>query len=601
MTTVRQWVAHLLAMVFDSFAALTGFFYSKKYAAIAKRLGLRPTQQAADRPGLLMIQIDGLAYTHLQQALEKGYLPNIKRMLRNDGYVATRWRSGLPSTTPASQAGIMFGDNNDIPAFRWYDKQRNASLVVKSPSVVAHLQQRVSRERPGIVTDGASYVNLFDGGAREGLFTVSNLEPHHLFENVRDLGFIALFLLNPLRTLHTIYLTLKEYVIDALQRLSTRLRGSSCPPFGSFSLLRIFANAIAREIETFAILVDIYRGVPAIYATYYGYDEAAHHAGFDSRSAHQALHDIDQRVGQINRLRRANLIRPYELVLLSDHGLTASIPFAQHGSPSLGQYITRQIGTSVRLVEHADGEQQSLVQNQLLLDELRAIEKNLRPAMARVARRIRLLVQRRLALPQNEMEWNSQRQYDVVVKSSGSLAHVYLNVSPQHLDLSEVAGVFPELVIKLLAQEGIWLVIARERGHTLVIGRDGILTLNRGHQCKLEGNNPLLRVEEPVEAAGQIDRIASFPSSGDLILFGDYDPAQERVICFENQWSSHGGLGGPQTYPFVLVPREWNWDLSGVHNSQDLYAFLASRRGFRTGAPPVPGSAASHTDQKPDL
>ena len=36
---------------------------------------------------------------------------------------------GLPWQTSACQAGIMFGDNHDIPAFRWYDKDEQKLLV----------------------------------------------------------------------------------------------------------------------------------------------------------------------------------------------------------------------------------------------------------------------------------------------------------------------------------------------------------------------------------------------------------------------------------------------------------------------------------------
>jgi hypothetical protein len=580
MDKLRHWAAHVVAFLFDSFAAITGFYYSKKYAVIVKRLGLRPATNDTDRPGLIIIQIDGLAYEHLLQAMDRGYLPHIKKMLKKDEFVLSRWRCGLPSTTPACQAGIMFGENYDIPAFRWYDKARGASLVCKLPSVAALLQARVSQGKTGILANGASYVNLFDGNASDSLFTLSSLQPRRLFQGVRGIGFVALFLLNPLRALHTLYLILKEYAIDLLQRLSLRLKGVAYLPFiGIFPLLRIFSNVISREIETFAVLVDIYRGVPAIYATYYGYDEIAHHFGVDSIAAHQSLRDIDNRVAQINRLRRANLSRPYALCVLSDHGLTPSQPFTNRYGQSLGQYIAQELGDSVLLVEHADGEQQSLAQTHLLLEELRAIERNLQPRAARVARRIRILVQRRLALnPSEPPDWNLQRQYDVVVKSSGSLAHVYFNITQRRMDLSEVSEAFPGLAIKLLAHPGIWLVVAREGKQTLIMSRDGILTLDEQSEPKLEGKHPLQRMPEPWEAAEQICRIASFPSSGDLILFGNYDLESNVVICFENQWASHGGLGGQQDQPFILYPRNLNWDLSRVHNSRDLYPLFASQR-----------------------
>jgi hypothetical protein len=232
-------------------------------------------------------------------------------------------------------------------------------------------------------------------------------------------------------------------------------------------------------------------------------------------------------------------------------------------------------------MEQAGGEQQYLHEAQFLLDELGAIEKNLPSAAATVARRIRELVQRRLALNQNELpRWDLQRQYDIVVKNSGSLAHAYFNIASHRMDLSEISSAFPGLVVNLLSHDGIWLVVARERGQCLIMAEDGILTLGAQAQPHVEGTNPLRRLTEPWSAAEQVYRIATFPQSGDLILFGSYDPEEDLVICFENQIASHGGLGGAQDYPFIMYPRSLNWDLAHVRDSRDLYPLFAKMRGL---------------------
>jgi hypothetical protein len=494
-------------------------------------------------------------------------------------FVLSRWRCGLPNSTPAAQAGIMLGDNEGIPAFRWYEKSTRRSVVCKLPATVAFLEEKAARGRPGILSSGSSYVNFYDAGATSSLFTATGLQPRRLFQGVRGAGLVALFFLNPLRVLRILYLSLKEYVTDGLQRLSSRLKGQSyLPVLGIFPFLRVFSHVIFREIETFAVLLDIYRGVPAIYATYFGYDEIAHHFGVTSRASLQALHDIDRCIGQIDRLRRVELSRAYVLCVLSDHGLTPSEPFTERFGRSLGEYISEQLGDSIYLVEHAEGEHEHMFQARYLLDELRAIERNLGPAAGKVARRIRFLVARRLRQARELPEWDVKRQQDVVVKSSGSMAHVYFNISQQPMDLSEISAAFPGLVVKLLAHEGIWLVVAREGEQTLIMAQDGILTVDGGGQPYGEGTHPLQRLPDPSHAAGQIRRIAHFAQSGDLILFGAYDPADGRVVCFERQWASHGGLGGPQDHPFIIYPRHLNWDLSGVCNSLDLYPFFAGQR-----------------------
>jgi len=586
MNAAHRWTTRIGEFLFDVFATLTGFYYSKKYTAIVRRLGLRErTTDGEAHPALVIIQIDGLAYDHLLQAMARGCLPHVRNMLDGGDLALSRWRCGLPSTTPAVQAGIMFGDNDNIPAFRWYDKQHSSSMVCKVPGVAAILQSRVSRGRTGILTDGSSYVNILDGGASRSVGTLSAMEPRRLLEGVRGLGLIALFLLNPYRSVRITYLAIKEYITDSLQRLSLRIKGQSyLPMLGIFPLLRIFSNVIVREIETFAVLVDVYRGVPAIYATYYGYDEVAHHFGVNSLPTRQVLRDIDACICQIDRLRRANLSRTYALYLLGAHGLTPSAPFVERYGETLGQYVAGKAGDHAFSEEDAEGEQQHLFQTRLLLDELKAVEANLPLPAARVARRIRILVQRRLALTNGPLtEWDVERQHDIVVKNSGSLSHVYFNIARHSMDLSEISAAFPGLVTELLAHEGIWLVAAREGEQCLIMARDAILTIDAERGPQVEGLNPLRRLPEPWLAADQICRVASFAQSGDLILFGSYDPKEDLVICFERQRASHGGLGGAQDYPFIIYPSHLNWDLSHVHNSRDLYPLFAAQRGIGLG------------------
>jgi hypothetical protein len=603
-TGLRRAIGCFVTLVIDTFAGITGFYYSKKYAAIARRLGVRQ-QVSEGNPavGMIIIQIDGLSHQQLQRAMERGHLPNVSRMLGSGRYVASKWRCGLPSTTPAVQAGIMFGDNEGIPAFRWYDKANHRSMVFKLPGIASTYQSRLERNSPGVLLGGSSYVNVFDGGAYNSLFTLSTIEPHSFFEGVRGAGLVALFLLNPVRVLRVAYLAVREYATDALQRISSRLRGQSyLPVIGIFPFLRIVSNVIFREIETFAVLVDIYRGVPAIYATYYGYDEVAHHFGVQSLSAGQSLRHIDRSIGQIERLQRAHLTRPYTLYLLGDHGLTPSVPFEERFGQTLGETISEELGSSVNLGEGEDGEHAYLYQTRFLIDELQVIERNLAPPAAKVAHRISELVEARLARNNDELpEWDPSREHDVVVKSSGSLAHVYFNIVQHRMDLSEVSAAFPSLVVNLLAHPGVWLVVAREGEQVIIMDSDSILTFNSRGEKRLEGDHPLVGLPEPDHAAEQIRRIARFAESGDLILFGSYEPGTDTVTCFEHQWASHGGLGGPQDYPAIVYPKDVQWDLSQVYNASDFHALFAKQRAVGSVASQTNGEVTCRSSSPPSV
>jgi putative membrane protein len=93
---------------------------SSFYNGLAQQLARRQRTAAEMEPGrgLLMLEVDGLSYWHFQKAMEQGKLPMLKKLMKERGFQLTRIDCGLPSQTSACQAGIMFGDNADIPSFR---------------------------------------------------------------------------------------------------------------------------------------------------------------------------------------------------------------------------------------------------------------------------------------------------------------------------------------------------------------------------------------------------------------------------------------------------------------------------------------------------
>ena len=99
-----------------------GSRFLRWYFAVKYRAFRRERRPDDGRRGLVMLQIDALAYAELRRAIELGYCPTIERMVREEGYSLRRWFCGLPSATPYAQAGIFHGENEGIPAFRFYDK-----------------------------------------------------------------------------------------------------------------------------------------------------------------------------------------------------------------------------------------------------------------------------------------------------------------------------------------------------------------------------------------------------------------------------------------------------------------------------------------------
>jgi len=566
--------------IVDLFNALAAWYYRRKYGAVARQLGRYPQEEEEGRRGFVIIEIDGLAYDYVRQALREGYMPYLARLLRERGLRLARWRCGLPSTTPASQAGILYGNNWDIPGFRWYDKATGESIMCKLPGAARAVQERVAAGRAGLLRGGSSYTNMFDGDARLSLFTLSALGRHRLFENVRGLGFLVLFGLSPLRLMRVVFLSVRSWLVYVVKRFATwirvRPRGSHFTFLGP--LLEIFNNIIFREVTTFSAMVDIYRGMPAIYAAYTGYDEIGHHFGADSREAFRALRGIDNQIRQIDRIRQIYVQREYDLYILSDHGMSPSLPFLWEYGQTLQDLLADHTGQDVQSGE-GQGESEGLPEARVhfLLEEIRGLEdRPHRPLPAQLLRVTRQRLEERLLDEALSAGWDLNRRSDIVVRNSGSLSHVYLNVTPRPMDLSEVALLYPTLLEALLAHEGIGLVVGRDGEDVVIAGRSGTLWVGPEGE-RLEGQNPLENLGDPGWAARQVARVARFPHTGDLMLLGAWDG--EQVVCFEEQVASHGGIGGPQGWPFLAFPREERMLVRGIENSEEVYSRLVGVYG----------------------
>jgi len=70
------------------------------------------------RRRFLIIQIDGLSRGILDRALADGGMRNTRRLLATGQLERRELSVGLPSSTPAFQAAIMYGVRPDIPGFR---------------------------------------------------------------------------------------------------------------------------------------------------------------------------------------------------------------------------------------------------------------------------------------------------------------------------------------------------------------------------------------------------------------------------------------------------------------------------------------------------
>ena len=161
-----------------------------------ERLAARdPSPHATDSgQGLLMLEIDGLSYHHIQVALKDGYMPNLSRLMQEQGYQLSRVETGLPCMTSSCQAGILYGDNYDIPSFRWYDRDLKRFIV--SHQDAAMLDQRYSHGQ-GLTRDGSSVGNMLSGGAAKSHLVIATMKTAGPIEKKQRARDIYLLMINP--------------------------------------------------------------------------------------------------------------------------------------------------------------------------------------------------------------------------------------------------------------------------------------------------------------------------------------------------------------------------------------------------------------------
>ena len=139
---------------------------------VAKRRGLI---EETDVPGIIFLEIDGLAYPVLQRAMRDGSVPELSNWLDEESHRLVEWETDLSSQTGASQAGILLGSNHDLPAFRWVLKESGTIQAVSGPDAVAEVEQTHSTGIGLLRDGGASRGNIFSGEADAAILTVARL------------------------------------------------------------------------------------------------------------------------------------------------------------------------------------------------------------------------------------------------------------------------------------------------------------------------------------------------------------------------------------------------------------------------------------------
>ena len=518
---------------------------SSYYRSVLRDAEKKRKTEIKDYPGVIIVEIDGLSYEVLCEAVERGDMPTVKEMIDSDNYNLRMWETDLSSQTGASQAGILHGNNEGIVAFRWIEKSNgNQMMQCSGITKVPELEQRISDGNGLLVDNGASRSNLFSGDTDNVIFTFSKILDfkklynnawYSVFSNPSNFArIIALFFADIIREIWS-------QIIHSIKNIRPRInRGITYIP------TRAATNVFMREINTSTLIGDMMIGdVDVAYSTYLGYDEIAHHSGVRDDDAWLALREMDK---QIKRLTDANKYCPrnYQFVIQSDHGQTNGATFTQRYGETFENFV-----------------KSLLPEDMTVFAKMTSNEDHFAGDYTPFSRKNKKIKKEK----KEEQELNDS---EVIVLASGNLAMIYFTQWSQRLTYEELNKYFPDLIHGIINNEYVGFILVKSQEHgDLAIGKNGTYFLDSG---EIEGENPLEGFGDNIVM--HLKRTSSFEHTPDILVNSFYDEEADEVCAFEELVGSHGGAGGDQSKPFILYPSSWNVSDDEIIGAENIYKLL---------------------------
>jgi len=119
---------------------------------------------------------------------------------------------------------------------------------------------------------------------------------------------------------------------------------------------------------------------------------------------------------------------------------------------------------------------------------------------------------------------------------------------------------------------GFLLVHSAEHG-PVVLGANGTSYLASG---RVDGEDPLAGFSST--ASAHLQRTDAFEHVADIMVNSFYDPQLEEGCAFEELISFHGGMGGPQTRPFLAYPKDLPAPPEPIIGAASMHQILAGWR-----------------------
>ena len=515
--------------------SLDDFFLSlqRSLDRAIRRLRLGPAPRREGRR-FLIVQIDGLSHSVLEQALAERRMPFLRHLLDRHGYRLQPMAVGMPTSTPAFQMALMYGVQPDIPAFHYHDKRRRSDVYFPRSGDAARVEASHSAGRTGILRGGSTYGCVFTGGAANSLFSFAMIKRPTGGGLLRAVsaGVVLAWVIveSTAVTAITLARALLSFIADPFRR---QARG------WKWLAIKLGISVWLRELFTLAVSRDLYRGVSAVYVNYLDYDIFAHGFGPRHRAALRSLRRIDRSIRQLWRVLRRVPEYGYDLYILSDHGQAPCQPFTRltKGRPIerllFEEFFDRAGALEVRPADP---------QGRRLRNGIKAFRSG----------RERGVFQRFVNYLEEDFPWllgqmkQARERGAVRVVAAGPNALVYWVDAEEPLTMARIEVRKPGLAAALSRAPGIGFVLARS---------------DEGPLCWWRGKCYLLSREQPGPFAGRADLdlvlqgirdLMAMPSAGDLVIYGIDAP--EGNVSFVPEVGAHAGPSVDELHTFVVHP-----------------------------------------------
>lgn len=488
-------------------------------------LGLQRTDSQPTERGLVLVQIDGLSRKQLADALKQGRMPFLHSLLTKEHYVNHDFYSGLPSSTPAVQAELYYGDRTVVPAFGFRDHRTGRLVRMFANDIAADVENQLSADTTGLLFEGSSYCNIYGGGAEEVHFCATSFGWSEVLNKVNPVKLVMVAVLNFWMFFRVLGLMSIEFFLATFGFFRGIFSGRQFWQELIMIPARVVVVVMLRELVTIGACYDSARGQPVIHLNLLGYDEQAHRRGPSSRFAHWTLHGIDNSIRKIWRAAHRGAGREYDFWIFSDHGQEATRPYQLKHQKSIQQVVAE-------MVDNGSSAPSS--------DAARKPERL--PTRADWLG-IGWLVSMLFGEQDHDIQTRSDRVQTV---TSGPMGFIHF--------LDESARTRRHEYARRLVQEAdvpMAFVSDFEAGINVVkvYTLEGEFVLPGDAVTVFGPNHPFLD-----DLTEDMIRLVEHPDSGDIVITG-WDPTQEST-SFVLQNGAHAGPGVDETHGFALLPAD---------------------------------------------